>query len=69
MAVNGGLTGKVYRRRHPFNGDVLGEGAQVTEVKKVAKFEQFLLNRHKKSEDRDLATGFRGSPAETRMLK
>jgi len=61
--ANGRLTGEVERRRYPLNGNVLGEGAQVAEVKKVAEVEQVLLNRNKKSDARGLASDFLGSPA------
>jgi len=67
--ANGGLTGKIQRRRYPFNGNILGKGAQVAEVEKVAEVDQVLLNRHKKSDARGLASDFRISPALTQMLK
>jgi hypothetical protein len=40
----------------------LGEGAEVAEVEKVAQVEQVLLNRHKKSDARGLASDFREKP-------
>jgi hypothetical protein len=48
---------------------MLGKGTQIAEVEKIAKVEQVLLNRHKKSDARGLASDFRVSPAETQMLK
>ncbi|WP_339541499.1 hypothetical protein, partial [Pseudomonas sp. RA_15y_Pfl1_P12] len=58
---DGCLTGEIQRRCHPLNGDILSEGTQVRKVEKVAEVEQVLLNRHKKSDARYLASDFLGT--------
>jgi hypothetical protein len=57
--ANGRLTRQIQCRRYPFKGNVLSKSAQVAEVEKVAEVEQVLLNRHKKSDARGLASDFR----------
>lgn len=47
-SANGCLTGKVQRRRYPLYEDIMGEGAQIAKVEKVAEVEQVLLSRQKK---------------------
>jgi hypothetical protein len=47
----------------------VGESAQVAEAEKVAEVEQVLLNRHKKSDARGLASDFRRRQARIQMLK
>jgi len=48
--------------------NVLSEGAQVREVEQLAQVEQLLLEGHKKSDARNLASDFQGSPAGAQML-
>jgi hypothetical protein len=48
--------------------NVLSEGAQVGEVEQLAQVEQLLLEGHKKSDARNLASDFQGSPAGAQML-
>ena len=68
-ASYGGLGTEIERTGDPFDGNILGEGAEVGEVEEVAEVEQLLLNRHKKSDTRRLVSDFLKTPAWTQMLK
>ncbi len=55
----GCLRGKTQRGFHPPDRDVLSKGTQIGKVEQVAQIEQMLLESHKKSDARVLASDCR----------
>ena len=65
---DGGLGGEVQRGRDPLDWNVLSEGAQIGEVEQFTQVEQLLLERHKKSDARSLASDFGEAPLGLKCL-
>jgi len=63
------MGGEIHRERSPLDWSVLGEGARIGEVEQFSQVEQLLLERHKKSDARSLASDFRGITVGAQMLK